>query len=218
MKNVYFILVTLFLFSCTHKPECNIAETIFYEKKEPFVEVFTISQLRKMEDGTRSRLCNEDYFWSDLKVGNLHIPADVFPKGHCERIFGCFFGKPMTFFKIIDSKRIILNNAIIFIEDLDLLFDKHFTYLDRSDVKKWRKSTIVVNWDSATTNADIEFAIKKIAYAYANYLQKKYIKEGKPFDCEEHFAKIAKSRKPSDDDIVQYGIPVLHNFKLSIEL
>ncbi len=219
MNKWFFGILTL-AFSCQQKQECNLAETIFYEKKEPFVEVFTISQLRKMEDSTRSRLCNEDYFWSDLKVGNLHIPTEIFVKGKCDRYPGiyCFFGRPETVFRVVDSTEVVFNDSLVFIKDLGAIFHKHFAYLDTLDVKEWQKNTVVVDWDTTASDAQIELALKELIISYASYLKDRYKKEGKPFDCKEHKSKIANSRKSSEDIIIKNGVTTLQPMFFSIDL
>jgi hypothetical protein len=218
--NKWFFGIVILILSCKPKPECNIAETVFYEKKEPFVEVFTISQLRKMEDSTRSRLCNEDYFWSDLKVGNLHIPTDIYVKGKCDRYPGiyCFFSRPETVFRVVDSTEVVFNDSLVFIKDLGAIFHKHFAHLDTLDVKEWQKNTVIVDWDTTASDAEIELALRELMNTYASYLKERYKKEGKPFDCEEHKAKVARRRKSSEDIIVKNGITPLQPMFFSIDL
>lgn len=218
------ILLTFGLFaSCTRLVEkCSPLQTIFYQKSEPYIEVFTMEELMQMADSTQTRLCDENYFWSEVAVSGLSIPAEMWINGSCNRLNnrGCFFGRPKTEIRM-EKEEIFLNGNLVDLDSLKDRFQNHFYALDTIKGKKWQKSTVILNCKEVNNAVFINSVIYEIAKGYSKGLLNRMTTEGKPFSCE-HYEKKIKNRRErrleNKEDIVQYDMPLEQPFLLSIEL
>jgi len=220
MKKVA-IACVLFFWSCSSsEQDCDPVKTIFYDKSESYIEVFSVDELNEMSDSVRSRLCDDSYFWSELAVGDLNIPAEILPQGRCDRFesIGCFFGLPKTQIGI-KSDTLYLNKKVVSLDSIESKFQKHFFGLDTTNYKKWQKQIVTFSWDSATSTDVIEDVLLSVAEGYSKGLVEKMARNGEPFNCKKYAQQVIERQKKwkrNKVELAQYNTPVVHPFLISI--
>lgn len=167
------------MFSCTQKPKCDLAETIFTKPDSDSTLILELNEIFTYSDSVFNKICDRKTSEVLVKVADYYLPYHYYNYGFdnfpCGELPECRMPcKRINRLQVLVNRqnKVLFEINVVPLEQIDSAFV--IAYLDLNDTlnEYQKKHVINVKWDVESSIDSLSKVLQKLAIGYSKVMER----------------------------------------------
>lgn len=175
MEGSILIIISLFLFSCQQKPDCNLDSVLFPNPKRDSSQILNLDDVWEYSDSIEQVLCNTDPNEIYLNVEGKAIQF------HMNNLYACYGficvlpcrGKNRIDVLINKQNQILFENQVVSKSQLDSLFIEQYLNFGKNPnfPSHPKRLEVSIKWDLNSNREFVENVLQVLTESYSKAIK-----------------------------------------------